>query len=140
MFDDQTVVTRLFTLTENLGKTQAALDLTSQSLTKATEKLDDVIANQNKFFMQQSNQEEEIKRVENSVQENKDNIKELSSKNEVLENRIEEQEKKIISLEKVQRESFQEKTENIKGKWVFLGTAITALLSAITAIVLALIA
>ena len=140
MFDDQTVVTRLFTLTENLGKTQAALDLTSQSLAKATDKLDDVIANQNKFFMQQSNQEEEIKRVENSVQENKDNIKELSSKNEVLENRIEEQEKKIISLEKVQRESFQEKTENIKGKWVFLGTAITALLSAITAIVLALIA
>ena len=140
MFDDQTVVTRLFTLTENLGKTQAALDLTSQSLAKATEKLDDVIANQNKFFMQQSNQEEEIKRVENSVQENKDNIKELSSKNEVLEDRIEEQEKKIISLEKIQRESFQEKTENIKGKWVFLGTAITALLSAITAIVLALIA
>lgn len=140
MFDDQTVVTRLFTLTENLGKTQAALDLTSQSLAKATDKLDDVIANQNKFFMQQSNQEEEIKRVENSVQENKDNIKELSSKNEVLEDRIEEQEKKIISLEKVQRESFQEKTENIKGKWVFLGTAITALLSAITAIVLALIA
>lgn len=140
MFDDQTVVTRLFTLTENLGKTQAALDLTSQSLAKATDKLDDVIANQNKFFMQQSNQEEDIKRIENSVQENKDNIKELSSRNDALENRIEEQEKKIISIEKIQRESFQEKTENIKGKWVFLGTAITALLSAITAIVLALIA
>ena len=140
MFDDQTVVTRLFTLTENLGKTQAALDLTSQSLAKATDKLDDVIANQNKFFMQQSNQEEEIKRIEDCVEEYKENIKELSSKNEVLEDRIGEQEKKIISLEKVQRESFQEKTENIKGKWVFLGTAITALLSAITAIVLALIA
>ena len=140
MFDDQTVVTRLFTLTENLGKTQAALDLTSQSLAKATDKLDDVIANQNKFFMQQSNQEEEIKRIEDSVEECKDNIKELSSKNDALEDRIEEQEKKIVSLEKVQRESFQEKTENIKGKWVFLGTAITALLSAITAIVLALIA
>lgn len=140
MFDDQTVVTRLFTLTENLGKTQAALDLTSQSLAKATDKLDDVIANQNRFFMQQSNQEEDIKRIENSVQENKDNIKELSSRNDALENRIEEQEKKIISIEKIQRESFQEKTENIKGKWVFLGTAITALLSAITAIVLALIA
>lgn len=140
MFDDQTVVTRLFTLTENLGKTQAALDLTSQSLAKATDKLDDVIANQNKFFMQQSNQEEDIKRIENIVQECGDNIKELSSRNDVLEDRIEEQEKKIISIEKVQRESFQEKTENIKGKWVFLGTAITALLSAITAIVLALIA
>lgn len=140
MFDDQTVVTRLFTLTENLGKTQAALDLTSQSLAKATDKLDDVIANQNKFFMQQSNQEEDIKRIENNVQENKDNIKELSSRNDALENRIEEEEKKIISIEKIQRESFQEKTENIKGKWVFLGTAITALLSAITAIVLALIA
>ncbi len=140
MFDDQTVVTRLFTLTENLGKTQAALDLTSQSLAKATDKLDDVIANQNKFFMQQSNQEEEIKRIEDSVEECKDNIKELSSKNDALEDRIEEQEKKVISLEKIQRESFQEKTENIKGKWVFLGTAITALLSAITAIVLALIA
>ena len=140
MFDDQTVVTRLFTLTENLGKTQAALDLTSQSLAKATDKLDDVIANQNKFFMQQSNQEEEIKRIEDCVEEYKENIKELSSKNEVLEDRIGEQEKKITSLEKVQRESFQEKTENIKGKWVFLGTAITALLSAITAIVLALIA
>ena len=140
MFDDQTVVTRLFTLTENLGKTQAALDLTSQSLAKATDKLDDVIANQNKFFMQQSNQEEEIKRIEDCVEEYKENIKELSSKNEALEDRIGEQEKKIISLEKVQRESFQEKTENIKGKWVFLGTAITALLSAITAIVLALIA
>lgn len=140
MFDDQTVVTRLFTLTENLGKTQAALDLTSQSLAKATDKLDDVIANQNKFFMQQSNQEEEIKRIEDSIEECKDNIKELSSKNGALEDRIEEQEKKVISLEKIQRESFQEKTENIKGKWVFLGTAITALLSAITAIVLALIA
>lgn len=140
MFDDQTVVTRLFTLTENLGKTQAALDLTSQSLAKATDKLDDVIANQNKFFMQQSNQEEEIKRIEDCVEEYKENIKELSSKNEALEDRIGEQEKKIVSLEKVQRESFQEKTENIKGKWVFLGTAITALLSAITAIVLALIA
>lgn len=140
MFDDQTVVTRLFTLTENLGKTQAALDLTSQSLAKATDKLDDVIANQNKFFMQQSNQEEEIKRIEDSIEECKDNIKELSSKNDALEDRIEEQEKKIISVEKIQRESFQEKTENIKGKWVFLGTAITALLSAITAIVLALIA
>lgn len=140
MFDDQTVVTRLFTLTENLGKTQAALDLTSQSLAKATDKLDDVIANQNKFFMQQSNQEEDIKRIDNSVKECKDNIKELSSRNDALENRIEEQEKKIISIEKIQRESFQEKTENIKGKWVFLGTAITALLSAITAIVLALIA
>lgn len=140
MFDDQTVVTRLFTLTENLGKTQAALDLTSQSLAKATDKLDDVIANQNKFFMQQSNQEEEIKRIEDSVEECRDNIKELSSKNDALEDRIEEQEKKVISLEKIQRESFQEKTENIKGKWVFLGTAITALLSAITAIVLALIA
>lgn len=140
MFDDQTVVTRLFTLTENLGKTQAALDLTSQSLAKATDKLDDVIANQNKFFMQQSNQEEEIKKIEESVEECKDNIKELSSKNDALEDRIEEQEKKVISLEKIQRESFQEKTENIKGKWVFLGTAITALLSAITAIVLALIA
>lgn len=140
MFDDQTVVTRLFTLTENLGKTQAALDLTSQSLAKATEKLDDVIANQNKFFMQQSNQEEDIKRIENNVQECKDSIKELSSRNDVLEDRIEEQEKKVISIEKIQRESFQEKTENIKGKWVFLGTAITALLSAITAIVLALIA
>lgn len=140
MFDDQTVVTRLFTLTENLGKTQAALDLTSQSLAKATDKLDDVIANQNKFFMQQSNQEEEIKRIEDSVEECKENIKELSSKNDALEDRIEEQEKKVISLEKIQRESFQEKTENIKGKWVFLGTAITALLSAITAIVLALIA
>lgn len=140
MFDDQTVVTRLFTLTENLGKTQAALDLTSQSLAKATDKLDDVIANQNKFFMQQSNQEEEIKRIEDSVEECKNNIKELSSKNDALEDRIEEQEKKVISLEKIQRESFQEKTENIKGKWVFLGTAITALLSAVTAIVLALIA
>lgn len=140
MFDDQTVVTRLFTLTENLGKTQAALDLTSQSLAKATDKLDDVIANQNKFFMQQSNQEEEIKRIEDSIEECKDNIKELSSKNDALEDRIEEQKKKVISLEKIQRESFQEKTENIKGKWVFLGTAITALLSAITAIVLALIA
>ena len=140
MFDDQTVVTRLFTLTENLGKTQAALDLTSQSLAKATDKLDDGIANQNKFFMQQSNQEEEIKRIEDCVEEYKESVKELSSKNEVLEDRIGEQEKKIISLEKVQRESFQEKTENIKGKWVFLGTAITALLSAITAIVLALIA
>lgn len=140
MFDDQTVVTRLFTLTENLGKTQAALDLTSQSLAKATDKLDDVIANQNKFFMQQSNQEEDIKRIENSVQECEDNIKELSSRNDALEDKIEEQEKKVISLEKIQRESFQEKTENIKGKWVFLGTAITALLSAITAIVLALIA
>lgn len=140
MFDDQTVVTRLFTLTENLGKTQAALDLTSQSLAKATDKLDDVIANQNKFFMQQSNQEEEIKRIEGSIQECKDDIKELSSRNDALEDKIEEQEKKVISLEKIQRESFQEKTENIKGKWVFLGTAITALLSAITAIVLALIA
>ena len=140
MFDDQTVVTRLFTLTENLGKTQAALDLTSQSLAKATDKLDDVIANQNKFFMQQSNQEEDIKRIESSVQECEGNIKELSSRNEALEDRIEEEEKKIISIEKIQRESFQEKTENIKGKWVFLGTAITALLSAITAIVLALIA
>ena len=140
MFDDQTVVTRLFTLTENLGKTQAALDLTSQSLAKATDKLDDVIANQNKFFMQQSNQEEDIKRIESSVQECEDNIKELSSRNDALEDKIEEQEKKVISLEKIQRESFQEKTENIKGKWVFLGTAITALLSAITAIVLALIA
>ena len=140
MFDDQTVVTRLFTLTENLGKTQAALDLTSQSLAKATDKLDDVIANQNKFFMQQSNQEEDIKRIESSVQECKENIKELSSRNDALEDEIEEQEKKVISLEKIQRESFQEKTENIKGKWVFLGTAITALLSAITAIVLALIA
>ena len=139
MFDDQTVVSRLFTLTENLGKTQAALDLTSQSLAKATNKLDDVIANQNKFFMQQSTQEEDIKRVENSIQEYKETIKELSSKNNALEDRIEEQEKKIISLEKVQRESFQEKTENVKGKWVFLGTAITAILSAITAIVLALI-
>jgi len=139
MFDDQTVVSRLFTLTENLGKTQAALDLTSQSLAKATDKLDDVIANQNKFFMQQSTQEEDIKRVENSVQEYKETIKELSSKNNALEDRIEEQEKKIISLEKIQRESFQEKTENVKGKWVFLGTAITAILSAITAIVLALI-
>jgi predicted RNase H-like nuclease (RuvC/YqgF family) len=116
MFDDQTVVSRLFTLTENLGKTQAALDLTSQSLAKATDKLDDVIANQNKFFMQQSTQEEDIKRVENSVQEYKETIKELSSKNEALEDRIEEQEKKIISLEKVQMESFQERTENVKKK------------------------
>lgn len=139
MFDDQTVVTRLFTLTENLGKTQAALDLTTQSLAKTTGKLDDVIANQNKFFMQQSSQEEDIKRVENSIQEYKQTIKELSSKNEALEDRIEEQEKKIISLEKVQMESFQERTEKIKGKWAFLGIAVTAILSAITAIVLALI-
>ena len=139
MFDDQTVITRLFTLTENLGKTQAALDLTSQSLAKATDKLDDVIANQNKFFLQQTTQEEDIKRVENSIQEYKQTIKELSSKNEALEDRIEEQEKKTISLEKVQMESFQERTEKIKGKWAFLGIAVTAILSAITAIVLALI-
>lgn len=139
MFDDQTVITRLFTLTENLGKTQAALDLTSQSLAKATDKLDDVIANQNKFFLQQTTQEEDIKRIENSIQEYKQTIKELSSKNEALEDRIEEQEKKTISLEKVQMESFQERTEKIKGKWAFLGIAVTAILSAITAIVLALI-
>ena len=139
MFDDQTVITRLFTLTENLGKTQAALDLTSQSLAKATDKLDDVIANQNKFFLQQTTQEEDIKRIENSIQEHKQTIKDFSSKNEALEDRIEEQEKKIISLEKVQMESFQERTEKIKGKWAFLGIAVTAILSAITAIVLALI-
>lgn len=139
MFDDQTVVTRLFTLTENLGKTQAALDLTTQSLAITTDKLDNVIANQNKFFLQQTTQEEDIKRVENSIQEYKQTIKELSNKNEALEDRIEEQEKKIISLEKVQRESFQERTEKIKGKWAFLGIAVTAILSAITAIVLALI-
>lgn len=139
MFDDQTVITRLFTLTENLGKTQAALDLTSQSLAKATDKLDDVIANQNKFFLQQTTQEEDIKRIENSIQEHKQTIKEFSSKNEALEDRIEEQEKKIVSLEKVQMESFQERTEKIKGKWAFLGIAVTAILSAITAIVLALI-
>lgn len=139
MFDDQTVVTRLFTLTENLGKTQAALDLTTQSLARTTDKLDDVIANQNKFFLQQTTQEEDIKRVENSIQEYKQTIKELSNKNEALEDRIEEQEKKIISLEKVQMESFQERTEKIKGKWAFLGIAVTAILSAITAIVLALI-
>lgn len=139
MFDDQTVVTRLFTLTENLGKTQAALDLTTQSLARTTNKLDDVIANQNKFFLQQTTQEEDIKRVENSIQEYKQTIKELSSKNKALEDRIEEQEKKIISLEKVQMESFQERTEKIKGKWAFLGIAVTAILSAITAIVLALI-
>lgn len=139
MFDDQTVITRLFTLTENLGKTQAALDLTSQSLAKATDKLDDVIANQNKFFLQQTTQEEDIKRIEDSIQEYKQTIKELSSKNEALEDRIEEQEKKTISLEKVQMESFQERTEKIKGKWAFLGIAVTAILSAITAIILALI-
>lgn len=139
MFDDQTVVTRLFTLTENLGKTQAALNLTTQSLARTTDKLDDVIANQNKFFLQQTTQEEDIKRVENSIQEYKQTIKELSNKNEALEDRIEEQEKKIISLEKVQMESFQERTEKIKGKWAFLGIAVTAILSAITAIVLALI-
>ena len=139
MFDDQTVVTRLFTLTENLGQTQAALDLTTQSLARTTDKLDNVIANQNKFFLQQTTQEEDIKRVENSIQEYKQTIKELSNKNEALEDRIEEQEKKIISLEKVQMESFQERTEKIKGKWAFLGIAVTAILSAITAIVLALI-
>ena len=139
MFDDQTVVTRLFTLTEDLGKTQAALNLTTQSLARTTDKLDDVIANQNKFFLQQTTQEEDIKRVENSIQEYKQTIKELSNKNEALEDRIEEQEKKIISLEKVQMESFQERTEKIKGKWAFLGIAVTAILSAITAIVLALI-
>lgn len=139
MFDDQTVVTRLFTLTENLGKTQAALDLTTQSLAITTDKLDNVIANQNKFFLQQTTQEEDIKRVENSIQEYKQTIKELSNKNEALEDRIEEQEKKIISLEKVQMESFQERTEKIKGKWAFLGIAVTAILSSITAIVLALI-
>ncbi len=141
--DEQTVLARLFSLTESIGKTESSLALTSKSLDNISKKLDDVVINQEKLLHLQVSQGEAIKEIDEKdtvhYVDNKNRTKELFKKTDELEDKISKLEGQMKAIQEQQQISSDEKKETIKGKWAFFAATITAVLTAITAVVLALI-
>ncbi len=141
--DEQTVLARLFSLTESIGKTESSLALTSKSLDTISKKLDDVVVNQEKLLHLQVSQGETIKEIEEKdtihYVDNKNRTKELFKKCDILEDRVSKLEGQLKNIQNQQQTTSEERKETIKGKWAFFAATITAIVTAVTAIVLAFI-
>ena len=141
--DEQTVLNRLFSLTESIGKTESALALTSKSLDNISKKLDDVVVNQEKLLHLQVTQGEAIKEIDEKDMihyvDNKNRTKELFKKCDVLEDRVSKLEGQLKNIQDAQEVSADERKESIKGKWAFYAATVTAVISGVAAIILALI-
>jgi len=141
--DEQTVLNRLFSLTESIGKTETCLSLTSQSLDQITKKLNEVVINQEKLLQLQTAQEKAIQQINDKDAEHhadsKKKAKELFQKSDELEDRISRVEGQLVSIKQQQQNSSDETKEKIKGKWAFYAATVAALISSITAIILSLI-
>lgn len=141
--DEQAVLARLFSLTESIGKTESSLALTSKSLDNISKKLDDVVINQEKLLHLQVTQGEAIKEIDEKdtihYVDNKNRTKELFKKSDQLEDRVSKIEGQLKNIQDQQKMASEEKKESIKGKWAFFAATIAAVISGITAIVLALI-
>jgi len=141
--DEQAVLARLFSLTESIGKTESSLASTSKSLDSISKKLDDVVLNQEKLLHLQVTQGEAIKEIEEKdtihYVDNKNRTKELFKKCDILEDRVSKLEGHLKNLQDQQQQTSDERKETIKGKWAFFAATITAVLTAVTAVVLALL-
>ncbi len=118
--DEQAVLERLFTLTENIGKTESSLNTTSKALDNISKKLDEVVENQSKLLHYQTTQGEAIKTIEEQDTlhyiDNKNRTKDLFKKCDILEDRISNLEGRVKNLERQTEITSEEKRESIKGK------------------------
>lgn len=141
--DEQTILTRLFSLTETIGHTEASLATTTKSLDNVSKKLDDVVVNQEKLLQLQLAQQQEIKKIDEEIENkyltNRSKAKELFQKSDILEGRVSNLEGQMKAMQEQQKLSSEEKREKIKGKWAFYAATIAAAISGITAIIIALL-
>lgn len=141
---------QMLALKEDVGKLKSSLSSNIQYLNRIDGKIDNLVEGQNKLEViqerlttlqenQQKTMEQIAERDNRHHYENKAKLEEISKKYNELDNRIDIIEGKINGIDEMERNRNEQAKEKIKGKWAFFAAAITAIVTGITAIIVALI-